>query len=293
MREEEFVKHGHQNKRWSRLLRPIAIAGLSASLVVSVVSTVIAQDPATPGGGIAMAQSPVALHDGSCADPVLEPEFELGTLEEQEGYADAHGLIDNQPSDIGEGDLDGDSVLDTDEEGFLAEDVDADGVLDEGEDLNDNGVLDAGVDENDDGILDPDEIIPDTDAAVAPAEYPTVWKVDEEVDATFEELFGSDEDDDEDLSNPGVIAIHQSPENYGNIVACAELAAPGGWEDRDTVVLGLTPGEGSNFYGYAVFERDTGNIPVFGENTTGVTVYVFEKLPTLRDTRTTEGTPES
>lgn len=290
------MKRVCQDKRWSRLLRPIAVASLSAGLGISIASTAIAQDTATPDG-IAMAESPVALHDGSCADPVLEPEFELGTLEEQEGYADTHGLIDMQPAVIGDGDVDGDGVLDADEEGFLVEDVDADGVLDEGEDLNDNGVLDAGVDEDGDGILDPDEIIPDTDAAVAPAEYPTVWKVDEEVDATFEELFGSDEaeeeEDDDALNNPGVIAIHESSQNYGNVVACAELTAPAGWEDRDTVVLGLTPGEGSDFYGYVVFERDTGNVPVFGENTTGVTVYVFEKLPTLRDTRTVEGTPES
>jgi hypothetical protein len=48
------------------------------------------------------------------------------------------------------------------------------------------------------------------------------------------------------------------------------------------VVIGLRPLNRSNYYGYAVFERDTGDAPVFGEKTTGVTVYLFQGLSTRR-----------
>jgi len=284
------------------LIRPIAAAGLAAGLGVGVATTSIAQDASTPtAGSINLANSVVALHDGSCANPELEPEFEIGSLEREEWYVDDDGLIDQDegiPAGIGVGDVDDDGIYDMDEEGFVTEDLDDDGVLDDDEDLNDNDVLDAGIDEDGDGVLDDDEVIADYSPAIGPVGFTTVWQVDEEVDATFEEIFGVEEDDaeeedDDSLNNPGVIAVHESQDNYANIVACAEMSVPTDWEDRDTVVLGLAPAGDSNFYGYAVFERDTGNIPVFGDNTTGVTVYLFENLPTSRDNQAMESTPES
>lgn len=279
-----------RTKPWSGLIRPVAVVGLTAGLGISVASTAIAQDTATPAARVDLTGAPVALHDGSCNDPVLEPEFEIGALELEARYASAFALSEDF-EEIGSRDIDADGVIDEDEEGYLNEDVDGDGVLDDDEDLNDNGVLDVGIDEDGDGVLDDAEIL-----AVSPGEVTTVWKVDEEVDATFEELFGSEEDaeeeDDDALGFPGVLAVHASSDNYGNVLACAELNAPAGWEDRDTVVLGVTPVGNSDLYGYAVFERDTGNFPVFGENTTGVTVYIIDNVPTLRDTQS-KATPES
>lgn len=286
-REDEFVNHLRMTKPRSRVLRPLAAAALAATMGISVASTAIAQESGTPAARIDVAGAPVALHAGSCTDPVLEPAFEIGALELEARYANEYGLSDDF-AEIGTGDIDADGVLDADEEGYLSEDVDDDGVLDDGEDLNDNGLLDVGFDEDGDGVLNEAEIIPATSGS-----FTTVWKADDEVDATFEELFSEEEEDDDTLGVPGVVALHASSEDYGNILACAELNAPAGWEDRDTVVLGITPTGSSDLYGYAVFERDTGNIPVFGENTTGVTVYVIDNLPTIRDFHTMEGTPES
>ncbi len=242
-----------------------------------------------------LSDSPVALHDGSCTDPVLEPEFEIGTLELEARYASAYGLTEDfEPGELAEGDVNANGVFDAYEGAYLAEDLDDDGVLDEGEDLNGNGVLDVGFDGDDDGVPDDDEIVTAANPHIPAGEFASVWKVDEEVDASFEEIFGtpddSEEEDEENLSRPGVLAVHKGPESYGTILACAELAAPAGWEDRDTVVLGVTPAGDSDLFGYAVFERDTGNVPVFGENTTAVTVYIIDSFPTLRDARA-EGTP--
>ena len=46
----------------------------------------------------------------------------------------------------------------------------------------------------------------------------------------------------------------------------------------------------SAIYGFAVFERDTGNVPIFGDDTTSVTVYLFDNLATQRSDRM-EATP--
>ena len=335
-------------KRWTRTVGALA---LTAGLSVSAAAPAFAQQGGQ-GGAIDLSGAPVALHDGNCANPIVEPEFELGQLEPEpytEVYDDfvrdaldddvpadvqvpgvAPRLIDEDLDDDGvldeeedidgdgvldvgidedadgvfdddeavDGDLDDDGVADVDEETYLDEDLNDDGVLDPDEDLDDDGVIDAGFDEDGDGVLDENEIAPaagmDVDAALVLIDLPTVWKVEEEVDATFEELFGEEEavedeeEDDDALDDTGLIAVHESSENFGNIVACGELTAPL-WEDESDVVVGIRPVNQSGVYGFAVFERDTGNVPVFGENTTGVTVYLFQNLRTLRQERM--GTP--
>ncbi len=332
-REEEQVDRAERRKQW---LRPVGTLALTAGLTLGAAAPAIAQNT-PPAGRVDLTGSPVALHDGSCAKPIVEPEFEIGQLEPQEygevaddlaeddlaagdedldndgvldegedldgdGVLDGAGTLEggDEPVDGLAGDVDEDGVADVDEEGYLDEDLDNDDVLDEGEDLNGNGVLDAGIDQDGDGTLGEDEIIPgagiEADAVVVAIDFPTVWKAEEEVDATFEELFGTEEDvaeeeeDDDALDDPGIIAVHESSENYGNIVACGELGVVD-WEDSDDVVVGLRPIKGSGVYGYAVFERDTGNIPIFGENTSGVTTYLFQNLPTLRQERMTPTPP--
>jgi len=269
-----------------RLLQPLVVLSLSASFGIGIASTTIAQNTEDPATRVDLRGSVVALHGGTCADPVLEPEAEVGVLEFEARYANLLGLTDDF-EEIGSGDIDVDGVLDVDEDAYLSEDVDGDGNLDDREDVNGNAVLDTGFDENGDGVLEGAEII-----TGSPGQFTTVWKVENEVDATFDDLFDENEDDD-GIDGPGAIAVHATSDNSDNIVACAQLDAASGWEERDTVVLGLTPEGDTDLYGYAVFERDTGNVPIFGENTTGVTVYVIDSPPTLRDTRTTGGTPES
>jgi hypothetical protein len=324
-------------------------SALALSLLIGG-SSALAQE-GTPTPGVTLDGAPVALHDGSCASPVIEPEFEIGQLEPErytEVYDDfvrdaldedvpadvrapgvAPRLIDEDLDDDGvldeEEDLDGDGVLDAgidedadgvfdegeaidgdrdddgtldvDEETYLDEDLNDDGVLNADEDLDADGVIDTGFDEDGDGILDETEVAPtagfDADAALLLIDLPTVYTAEEEVDATFEELFGDDEagaaegEDDDALDDAGLIAVHASSENFGDIVACGELTAPA-WEDESDVVIGIRPVGGSGVYGFAVFQRDTGNVPVFGENTTGVNVYLFQNLDTARANRMAE-----
>lgn len=285
-REDQLVKRLTTIRPGNRLVRPLVVLSLSASLGLSVASTSIAQDTADPATRVDLGGAIVAIHGGTCDDLVLEPAVEVGVLEFEARYANVIGLAEDF-EEIGSGDIDADGVLDADEDAYLSEDVDDDGMLEEGEDLNVNGVLDTGFDENGDGVLEGVEII-----TGSTGQFTTVWKAENEVDATFDDLFDESEDED-GIDTPGVIAVRAGSGDSDNIVACAQLDAAAGWEERDTVVLGLTPEGDTDLYGYAVFERDTGNVPIFGENTTGVTVYVIDSPPTLRDSRTTESTPES
>ncbi len=225
-----------------------------------------ATPPAMPSP-VDLQDAPVGLHDGTCADPTLESRYDVGELETLAANEAAAGVLDDD-------DLDDNGVADLDEEGYLDEDLDDDGILDDGEDLNENGVLDRGVDVDGDGILG------EADAFVVAIDLPTVYRADEEIDATFDDLFGE----------PVVIAVHASADDYGTILACGELTAAN-WEDEEDVVIPIAPVGGSGIYGYAVFERDTGNVPIFGENTTGVTTYLFEGLSTLRGERLLELDP--
>lgn len=273
-------------------LRSIGALALASGMMLGVAVPGGAQGGSQQGANIDLGGSPVSLHDGSCGNPIIEPEFEVGSLESEP----FNELTDDLTRDnILDNDLDNDGVIDTAEEGFLDEDLDNDGVLDDGEGIDGDGVIDAGFDEDGDGVLDENEVL-EADSVVVAVDYPTVWKTEEEVEASFEELFGSDEDaaeeteDDDALDDPGVIAVHESSANFGNIVACADLSSPG-WDERDELVVGFQPVNQSGVYGYAVFQRDTGNVPIFGDNTTGVTVYVFQNVPTLRDNLMTEATP--
>ena len=268
--------------RWMRWVRPVGALALTAGLSVSAAAPAFAQQ-AGQGGAIDLAGAPVAIHDGDCANPIVEPEFEIGQLEPEpytEVYDDfvrdaldedvpadvrapgvAPRLIDEDLNDDGvldeeedldddgvldagidedadgvfdegeaiDGDLDDDGVLDVDEETYLDEDLNDDGVLDADEDLDGDGVIDAGFDEDGDGVLDENEIVPaagmDVDAALVLIDLPTVHTVEEEIDATFEELFGEEEavdeedEDDDALDDAGLIAVHESSEKFGTIVA--------------------------------------------------------------------------
>jgi hypothetical protein len=286
--------------RWSVNARAAALA-VGLALTGGAAS---AQQGTPAGGAVPVAMPPVDLHAGTCANPTLEPEAEIGDLMRQQygdiesdlGEAlgedlDGDGVLDEGEdlngngvldTDIGIGtdDLDGDGVRNEDEENYLTEDLDGDEVIDAGEDINGNGVLDAGVDADNNAALEDDEIVPAGGAALVVSDPPTVWRAEGEIDADFDELFGEQQ----------VIAVHQSAEQYETIIACGDVAAVD-WEDQDEVTIGLRQVDDSGYYGYAVLERDTGNVPVFGENTTGVTVYLFEDLPTQRQERMAQATP--
>jgi hypothetical protein len=237
------------------------------ALVFAGAPRALAQDP-TPTAAVAgVTTPPVDLHNGTCANPQLEPDYELGDLRGVPFVVDVdYGILDE--------DYDDDGILDTDEDGYLSEDLDGDGVLDAGEDLDGDGVLGIGFDLNGDGILDANEVFVGVEAPNAAV---TVYKAEAEIDATFEDLFAS----------PEVIAVHKNANEYDTIIACGDLGSVPG-EPEGEVVVPIQPVNGSGYYGYAVFQEDTGDapaIPIFGDDTTGVTVYLFQGLTTQRDER--------
>ena len=304
-------------RRW---LVGAGVGTLSLGLVAAGSPAAQAQNPTATAAVAGVTTPPVDLHNGTCANPQLEPDYELGDLTRQsydeivddldddgianvyeEGYLaedlDGDGVLDEGEDLNGNGivdvgvdtnadglladdeiarpaggigleDADRDGILNQDEEGYLAEDANANGVLDEGEDLDGNGILDQGIDANGDGMVGEGEAF-----VVAVDPTPRVYKAEAEVDATFDDLFGS----------PEIVAVHKNANEYDTIIACGELSQAADAADEDQVVISLRPVNGSGYYGYAVFERDTGNFPVFGENTTGVTVYMFEGLASQRE----------
>ncbi len=144
-------------------------------------------------------------------------------------------------------------------------------------------VVEAGPPE--DASADGDEVLDKDWDAILPGATdvplpPEILKTEAEVDATFDDLFGA----------PHVVAVHQNAVDYGTLIACGDLAAANR-EGAGEAVIGLRPLNASNYYGYAVLEQDTGDVPVLGENTTGVTVYLFQGLSTIRGRRITMATP--
>lgn len=236
--------------------RRLGAVVLTGSLLLGAGSA-LAQETTPAPGTMSLINAPVDMHEGTCANPTLDPWAELGRLQRQGAdNTDDDSLLDN----IGLGD---------DEEGFLTEDDDRDGVLDDGEDGNGNGILDVGTDENGDGVLDEDEVLVVDETAGTVARQPVTYTMEGEIESGYEPLF--------DQQN--IIAIHQSSEEYENIVACGNLGGID-YEDEDEIAVGLRSVDGSGIRGYAVFEFDPA---IFGDDVTAVTVYAFEGLGTQRD----------
>jgi hypothetical protein len=239
--------------RWARPVGALALAGL---LAVGA-APALAQDatpPAGQTGALDLTNAPVDMHEGTCANPTLDPWTEIGRLQRQrfagvdETLAPGAGPF----TDLAE----------------ISEDADDDGALDEGEDLNANAAIDTGFDVDEDDVLDVDEIVDEGEAAIIVVNLPTVWNTRGVIDAPFEPIF----------TQENVIAVHQSSDQYETIVACANVG--GLAYEGDEVVVGLNPVDGSGIRGYAVFEYDS---VLFGNDQTRVSVYLFSGLPTERD----------
>jgi hypothetical protein len=249
---------------WNAFTRPLGAIAISGALLLGA-GTALARESTPAADQIDLTSAPVDMHEGTCANPTLDPWDEIGRLQRQR-FADAPALDDEV--------VDDDVDLDVDT-GLLTEDLDDDGILDDGEDLNENDVLDVGIDVDDDGILDEEEIVAEGEVAIAVINLPTVWTTNGVIDAPFEPIF----------NQPNVIAVHQSSDQYETIVACGNVGGivpdddDGIFEETD-VVVGLSAMNDSGLRGYAVFTYDT---IIFGEDQTVVDVYLFEGLPTQRD----------
>ena len=248
--------------------RPAAAVVVASALAVSALPA-LAQEGTPSDGRIDLTNAPVDMHEGTCANPTLDPWDEIGRLQRQEFPT----VVDELHDDLGVAD-DADPAADP---LYLTEDLDGDGVLDEGEDLNENGILDEGLDLDEDGLLADDEILADGDAAVAIINYPDVWVARGAIDASFESIF----------NQPNVIAVHQSSEQYETIVACGNVGGVDADVAAEEVVVGLGAADGSGIRGYAILEEDD---DLFGDDTIEVTVYLFDGLPSARD-QLMAGTP--
>ncbi len=81
-----------------------------------------------------------------------------------------------------------------------------------------------------------------------------------------------------------VIAVHASPDEFGTLVACGEIA---GIVEDGKLVVALAPVGDSGVSGIAILDRDDAGFLDLGEDQTQVTVYIV--VPGDED----EGTPVS
>jgi len=285
-----------------RVLRPVGALAVTTGLALGVVSALAQEDGAT-GGRIDPAGAPVDLHEGICADPVLDPWATIGRLERQDygeiddaeldeaaiGEDDGGDLaagVEDDEAVLGEGEddggvLDGGPITETGREGEPVEDA-AEAAAAVGEEISDELAeadavaieepASALIEDELEGDVALDEEEEDPAAATGPAVRPIApafYVAEGEVDAGFEPLF--------DQRN--VIAVHRSAGEYDEIVACGGLGGVA-YEGEEEVVVGMAPVDGSGIRGYAVFESDPA---LFGEDVTAVTVHIFENLPTQRD----------
>jgi hypothetical protein len=96
------------------------------------------------------------------------------------------------------------------------------------------------------------------------------WRMQAEIGASFGEFLGE----------PRIVLVQHGRAAPEVVLACGQI---GGAEDGDdSMVIGLRPLNGSALFGMAIFERDTAGLNVFGDDASGVTVYLFPSLPTLR-----------
>ena len=68
-----------------------------------------------------------------------------------------------------------------------------------------------------------------------------------------------------------VVAVHASPDDYGTIVACGEIA---GILKDGKLVIALVPVDDSGVFGVAILDRDDKKFLDLGKDQTQVTVYV-------------------
>ena len=257
----------------------LAVLGFTTGLIgLGIPAGLARQNPELTPGVAEATKAPVAIHNGTCARFQREPVYDVGTLEFQP--AGINSIVDDLrenellggPAADGRNDTntDRDEVLAPEEADYLDEDLDGNGVLDAGEDVDGDGLLDRGIDVDTDGVIDqPGRLVPVSGPDAQ------IFKAEDEVDASFDDLFGS----------PKTLVVHKSGAADASVIACGELTRAADVDDEDVVVVGLRPADGSDYFGYVVFERGTSNFPVFGENTTDVTVYVFHGLSTRSESR--------
>ncbi len=110
-----------------------------------------------------------------------------------------------------------------------------------------------------------------------PPERPVLF-TEETINATFDDLF--------DAEQPHLIAIHESAQTFGTMLACGQL---GGVEDDGRIVVALRPVGESRLAGVAVLDEDESGFLGLGETEIQITVYLFAVAePTAPEVATPE-----
>ena len=250
-------------RRWQT---GIVAAVLAPSLTLGAPITASGQDEVVD---LAARAYPVAIHEGTCNELLMEPSYDLG-------------LAQPRPMIATDDDTDDDGVLTTGD--FYADDgnrpIDENTVLLTGEDFDSDGIADFGFDLNENDVLDADEVF----------ERPIIWSVQSDLaDLTSA---GDDDDDDIELEDlrevPHAVVVHASAVTGQTYLSCGEIE---GVSINDEVVVPLLPVTENGLTGVAIMETgENGFLGVGGD--AGLTnIHLWPRLNAIELQATTPPTP--
>jgi hypothetical protein len=256
---------GERARRWHPGITA-AVLALTLMLVAPVLTR--AQDEEVV---LAARGYPVAIHEGTCNELLVEPSYDLGLAQPRPMVA-TDDDVDDDVLTIGDFYADGDDqVIDETTILLTGEDFDADGIADFGFDLNENEVLDA------------DEVF----------ERPIVWSF--HGDLAGLTAIGTDDDDDiavQDLRDvPHAVVVHASTVTDQTYLSCGEIE---GVSVTDEVVVPLLPITEHGLTGVAIMETGENGFLAIGGDAGLTSIHLWPPLApiTLQALAPPTATPE-
>ena len=220
--------------------------------------------------GLAARAYPVAIHEGTCNELLVEPSYKLGPAQPRPMFATDDDIDEDDILTTGDFYTDDDRPLDEDTVLLTGEDFDTDGIADFGFDLNENTVLDA------------EEVF----------ERPIVWSV--QVDLASLAPVGEDDEDAielEDLRDvPHAVVVHESSVSDQTYLSCGEIE---GVSITDEVVVPLLPVTENGLTGVAIMETtDNDFLGIDGESRL-TSIHLWPRLAPITLQALTPPTPTS
>ena len=211
---------------------------------------------------------PVAIHEGTCNELLVEPTYDLGLAEPRPMVA-TDDDVDDDVLTTGDFYAEGDDQL-----------IDENTVLLTGEDFDSDGIADFGFDLNENEVLDADEVF----------ERPIVWSF--RGDLADLAPIETDNDDDialEDLRDvPHAVVVHASTVTDQTYLSCGEIE---GVSVTDEVVVPLLPITEHGLTGVAIMETAENDFLGIGGDAALTSIHLWPPLGPITLQALTPPTP--
>ncbi|MCC2627127.1 MAG: hypothetical protein K0S14_777 [Thermomicrobiales bacterium] len=241
---------GERTQRWHGRI-------VAAVLLVSVLSFGAPMGTHAQDEGVVLAARayPVAIHEGTCNELLLEPSYDLGLVQPRPMFA-SDDDVDDEVLTIGDFYADGDDRL-----------IDENTVLLSGEDFDSDGIADFGLDLNENAVFDADEVFA----------QPIVWSL--HGDLADLSLIETDDDDSIEAADlrdvPHAVVVHASTITDQTYLSCGEIE---GVAVADEVVIPLLPVTENGLTGVAIMETGENDFLGVGGDTGRTSIHLWPPL---------------